>query len=131
MLDGKLTYLSGKELQTMLQGMSAENLKDLEIISNPSAKYDAEGTAGIININLKKNTLTGVNGTIYMGGQYNGLLGYTTGGTFNYKKGKWSSFVNADMARRIFSGMQPTFGYLIARAAVSGLLQTAGRKILH
>ena len=67
MIDGKLTYLSGKELQTMLQGMSAENLKDLEIITNPSAKYDAEGTAGIININLKKNDLTGINGSVYGG----------------------------------------------------------------
>jgi hypothetical protein len=94
MIDGKLTYLSGKELQTMLQGMSAENLKDLEIITNPSAKYDAEGTAGIININLKKNDLVGLNGSVYGGGQFNGLHGFSGGGTINYKKGKWGSFAN-------------------------------------
>lgn len=102
MIDGKLTYLSGKELQTLLQGMSAENLKDIEIITNPSAKYDAEGNSGILNINLKKNTLTGVNGSVYVGTQYNGLTGYSSGGTINYKKGKWSSSANFDAARRVF-----------------------------
>ncbi|QMU26845.1 outer membrane beta-barrel family protein [Adhaeribacter radiodurans] len=102
MIDGKLTYLSGKELQTMLQGMAAENLKDLELITNPSAKYDAEGTAGIININLKKNTLSGINGSIYGGYQYNNWNAYSMGGNLNVKKGKWNSFVNADFARRIF-----------------------------
>jgi hypothetical protein len=102
LIDGKLTYLSGKELQTMLQGMAAENLKDLEIITNPSAKYDAEGTAGIININLKKNTLSGINGSVYGGYQYNQQHAFSTGGNMNVKKGRWNSFVNADMARRIF-----------------------------
>jgi len=100
MIDGKLTYLSGKELQTLLQGMSAENLKALEIITNPSAKYDAEGTAGIININLKKNEIVGLNGSVYAGYQYNGLHGYTSGGNINYKKGNWNSFANLDVARR-------------------------------
>jgi hypothetical protein len=100
MIDGKLTYLSGKELQTLLQGMSAENLKDLEIITNPSAKYDAEGTAGIININLKKNQLGGINGSLYGGHSYNGLHGYSAGGNLNYKKGRWNSFATADVSRR-------------------------------
>ncbi|QNF35531.1 TonB-dependent receptor [Adhaeribacter swui] len=102
MIDGKLTYLSGKELQTMLQGMAAENLKDLELITNPSSKYDAEGTAGIININLKKNIMRGMNGSLYAGYQYNNWHAYSTGGNVNVKKGKWNSFVNADVARRIF-----------------------------
>jgi hypothetical protein len=67
MQDGRSSYLSGKELQNLLQGMSADNIKDLEIIANPSAKYDAEGASGIININLKKNTLSGLNGSVYAG----------------------------------------------------------------
>lgn len=102
MIDGKLTFLSGKELQTFLQGMSAENLKDIEIITNPSAKYDAEGTAGILNINLKKNTMTGLNGSINVSSQYNGMAGYSGGATINYKKGKSSSFVTVDLSRRPF-----------------------------
>jgi hypothetical protein len=101
MIDGKLTYLSGKELQTLLQGMPAENLKDLELITNPSAKYDAEGTAGIININLKKNQLGGLNGSWYAGHQYNGQHGYSGGANVNFKKGPWNSFATADVSRRI------------------------------
>jgi hypothetical protein len=100
MIDGKLTYLSGKELQTFLSGMSADNIKDLEIISNPSAKYDAEGSAGIINLNLKKNSLSGFNGSVYGGYQYNGVHGYANGGNLNYKKGKWSSAAMLDVSRR-------------------------------
>lgn len=100
MLNGKLTYLSGKELQNLLQGMSAENIKDLEIITNPSAKYEAEGASGIININLKKDPLYGMNGSIYGGHQYNRRHTYTGGGEISYKSGKWNSFANLDVARR-------------------------------
>ncbi|WP_207430774.1 outer membrane beta-barrel family protein [Sabulibacter ruber] len=100
MIDGKLTYLNGKQLQTMLQGMPAENLKNLEIIANPSAKFDAEGTSGIINLNLKKNTMSGLNGSVYAGYQYNREHGVNGGGNLNLKKGKWSSFANVDVNSR-------------------------------
>ena len=100
MLDGKLTYFSAKELQTILQAMSADNIKDLELIANPSAKYDAAGTAGIININLKKNQLGGLNGSVNAGGQYNGRAGVSAGGVLNYKRGAWNTFATLDLARR-------------------------------
>ncbi|RNI30530.1 outer membrane beta-barrel protein [Rufibacter latericius] len=100
MIDGKLTYLNGKQLQTMLQGMPADNLKNLEIIANPSSKFDAEGTAGIININLKKNTMTGLNGSVYGGYQNNTKSGANGGLNLNLKQGKWSSFATVDVAQR-------------------------------
>lgn len=100
MIDGRPTYLSAKELQTMLEGMPAENIKNIEIISNPSAKYDAEGTAGILNLNLKKNTLSGFNGSLYAGYQYRRQHLYNSGATLNYKKGKWNSFASLDLAER-------------------------------
>ncbi|MFD2513248.1 TonB-dependent receptor domain-containing protein [Pontibacter locisalis] len=100
MIDGRQAYLSGKELQNLLQSMSADNIKDLEIVTNPSAKYDAEGASGVININLKKNTTGGMNGSVYAGYQYSDLHGYTAGTDLNYKQGKWSSFVNLDVAER-------------------------------
>lgn len=100
MIDGKLTYLNGKQLQTMLQGMPAENLKNLEIIANPSAKYDAEGTSGLINLNFKKNTVAGLNGSVYGGYQFNEKHGMNGGGAINLKQGKWNSFASADMAHR-------------------------------
>ncbi|WP_018477554.1 outer membrane beta-barrel family protein [Pontibacter roseus] len=101
MINGKQSYLSGKELQNLLQGMSAENLKDLEIITNPSAKYDAEGTSGIININLKKNNQVGMSGSVYGGYQYNKLSTYTSGAELSHKSGKWNTTASFDLARRM------------------------------
>ncbi|WP_181306465.1 outer membrane beta-barrel family protein [Rufibacter sp. XAAS-G3-1] len=100
MIDGKLTYLDGKQLQTMLQGMPADNLKNLEIIANPSAKFDAEGSAGILNLNLKKNTLNGLNGSVYAGYLNNTKSGGNGGLNLNLKQGKWSSFASLDAAQR-------------------------------
>ncbi len=109
MLDGKLTYLSARDLRTLLEGMPAENLKNIEIITNPSAKFDAEGASGILNINLKKNDIRGMNGSMYAGYTYNGYQhAYSSGVALNYKSGKWNSFVNTDLARRAF-GRQATF----------------------
>ncbi|MTI33110.1 TonB-dependent receptor domain-containing protein [Xanthovirga aplysinae] len=99
MIDGRLTYLSAKELQNMMESMSAENIKDIEIITNPSAKYDAEGSSGIINIRLKKNQLSGINGSVNAGYQFNGIIGYNTGANINIKKGKWNSFTNLNARR--------------------------------
>lgn len=109
MLDGKLTYLSARDLRSLLEGMAAENIRNIEIITNPSSKYDAEGSSGILNINLKKNTVQGMNGSVYAGANYNfKQYGYSTGGSVNYKTGPWSSFLNLDMARRV-GGRDATF----------------------
>ncbi|HVF95949.1 MAG TPA: TonB-dependent receptor, partial [Flavisolibacter sp.] len=67
MIDGRLTYLSARDLRNLLEGTSAENIKSIEIITNPSSKYDAEGTSGIINIVFKKNVLQGINGSLNAG----------------------------------------------------------------
>ena len=100
MIDGRLTFLSDQELKVLLQGMPAENIESIEVITNPSAKYDAEGTSGILNIKLKKNTLSGLNGSIYGGYEYNQIHGYNVGTNLNYKKGNWNSFLNLDVRRR-------------------------------
>ncbi|RUA34044.1 MAG: hypothetical protein DSY77_07125 [Bacteroidetes bacterium] len=100
MIDGRRSYLSAADLQNMLQGMSADNIKTIEIINNPSAKYDAEGNAGIINITLKKNNIQGVNGSLNAGYRYNEMQNYNTGLQLNHKKGNWNSFINADLSQR-------------------------------
>ncbi|TBW30267.1 TonB-dependent receptor [Gramella sp. KN1008] len=99
LIDGRETYLSQQELKALLEGMSAENIESIEVITNPSAKYDAEGSSGILNIKLKKNTLSGLNGSIYGGYKYNEIHGYNVGANLNYKKGKWNSFLNLDLRR--------------------------------
>ena len=62
MLDGKPSYLTGPELANLLRSMPSNNLDQIEIMTNPSAKYDAAGNSGIINIKTKKNKQKGFNG---------------------------------------------------------------------
>ena len=73
-IDGKPSYLSGQQLKAMLDGTDGNTIEKIEIISNPSAKYDASGQGGIINIKTKKNMMRGLNGTLSAsyGGMYFG-----------------------------------------------------------
>ena len=63
MLDGRPTYLSGTELANLLRGMESSQIEQIEIMTNPPAKYDAAGNSGVINIKTKKNKLKGFNGS--------------------------------------------------------------------
>jgi outer membrane receptor protein involved in Fe transport len=109
MIDGKQTYLSARDLRTMLEGMSAENIRNIEIITNPSSRYEAEGLSGIININLKKNTQRGINGSVYAGINYNDHhWGHSFGANINHKAGEWNSFLSVDRLRRV-GGREATF----------------------
>ncbi len=63
MIDGRLNRLPMEAVVQMLSGMNASNIDKVELISNPPAKYDAEGDAGLINIVLKKNVNEGTNGS--------------------------------------------------------------------
>lgn len=64
MIDGKPSYLSARQIAVILKSLPSNQIANIEIITSPSAKYDARGNAGIININLKKSDKKGVNGTI-------------------------------------------------------------------
>jgi len=95
MINDRQTYMSANDLANFLRAMPAENIKSIEVINNPSARFDAEGSAGVINIRLKKNTVDGMFGNVQAGGQYNGFWAPIAGVSLNVKKGKWSS--NADL----------------------------------
>lgn len=69
LVDGKQTALTGFGNQTGLDNIPASAIEKIEIINNPSAQYDANGNAGIINIIYKKNKQEG----------FNGKIGFTTG----------------------------------------------------
>lgn len=58
LMDGKQSYLSGQDLANLLKNMPANQLESIEIMTQPSAKYDASGNSGIINIKTKKNNLS-------------------------------------------------------------------------
>ncbi|HYO21597.1 MAG TPA: TonB-dependent receptor [Flavisolibacter sp.] len=109
MIDGRLTYLSARDLRNLLESTPAENIKSIEIITSPSAKYDAEGTGGIINIVFRKNVMQGINGTVNINYSTN-LKQHMAGGgaTINHKSGRWNSFLITDINRRA-SGREATF----------------------
>ena len=92
MLDGKPSYLTGPELTNLLKSMPSANLDQIEIMTNPSAKYDAAGNAGIINIKTKKNKQVGFNGNINLAyGQ--GIYSKTNNSlNLNYRTGKFNLF---------------------------------------
>jgi hypothetical protein len=88
LLDGKQTYLSGKELVDLLKSMPSSGIKSIEIISSPGAKYDAAGSAGIINIKTNKLQIPGFNGTATTGISYGMNLRQNQDISFNYRKSK-------------------------------------------
>lgn len=94
MINDRPTYMSATDLANFLRAMPADNIKSLEVINNPSARFDAEGSAGVINIILKKNTVDGVFGNVQAGGQYNGLWAPIAGLALNVKKNKWTTTLN-------------------------------------
>ncbi|WP_448634379.1 hypothetical protein [Pedobacter panaciterrae] len=62
LIDDKPTYLSGADLENYLKSLPSSSLEQIEIMTNPPAKYDAAGNAGVINIKTKKGNLKGFNG---------------------------------------------------------------------
>ncbi len=66
-IDGKPTQLDAKSLADYLKSINSNDVEAIEMISNPSAKYDASGSSGIINIRLKKNKKIGTNGSVSAG----------------------------------------------------------------
>ena len=93
MIDGKPSYLGGAELTNLLRSMSSTNLDQIEIMTNPSAKYDAAGNSGIINIKTKKSKQKGFNGNVTLGyGQ--GIYAKTNNSlNLNYRNGKFNVFI--------------------------------------
>lgn len=92
-INGRPTPIRGPQLASYLKSLPANVIDRVEVIPNPSAKYDPEGMAGIINIALKSNVDLG------MSGAFNGAVSngdrYNSSGNFGYQSGPWTSFVNA------------------------------------
>ncbi len=97
LIDGRPTQMSSKELANFLRGMPGSTIDKIELITNPSARFDAQGNAGIINIRLKKNKLKGTNGNITTG--YTQQKHYRSNGSINlnHRHGKINTFINADI----------------------------------
>jgi outer membrane receptor protein involved in Fe transport len=95
LIDGKPAYLSGDNLTNYLKNLSSNQLDQIEIMSQPSAKYDASGNSGVINIKTKKNRNSGLNGTITTSAIIAKYFKNTNNFTINWRKGKVNLFGNA------------------------------------
>ncbi|HEX8528626.1 MAG TPA: TonB-dependent receptor, partial [Cytophagales bacterium] len=92
LIDGKPSGLTGADRAAVLQQIPAASIERIEVVTNPSARYDAEGMSGIINVVLKKNQRTGFNGTASASAgtrhKYNGSL------NLNYRTPKFNAYTN-------------------------------------
>lgn len=93
-IDGKPSPLSGTDLSEYLKTIQSASIESIEIISNPSAKYEAAGNAGIINIRLKKNKSFGTNGTVNAGYNIGTYSKYNAGLSLNHRDRNINVFGN-------------------------------------
>lgn len=97
LIDGKPATLLGGDDANALQSLPASSIESVEVITNPSAKYDAQGMTGIINIVTKREKKFGLNGSVNVGvgtrDKYNGGL------SLNLKNEKWNVFLNSNYRR--------------------------------
>jgi len=97
MIDGKISYLTGADLANYLKNLPADQISQLEIMANPSSRYDAAGTGGIINIKLKKNSNIGLNGSANATLAQGIYLRESMGVNLNYRKNGWNWFGNGSV----------------------------------
>jgi iron complex outermembrane recepter protein len=98
MIDGKPSPLGGADLMNYLKSIPATMIEKIELITNPSSRFDASGNAGIINIKFKKDQRQGLNGNLsvaYGQGVYHKP---NVGVNANYRKKKWNIFGNYSVA---------------------------------
>ncbi len=100
LIDDRPTYLSGEDLTGLLKSMSSNLIDRIEVMKKPSARYDAQGTAGIINIITKKERKFGINGSVFAGGGY--AQNPKLNGGFN---------LTARTGKFVFSANYSYFGY--------------------
>lgn len=94
LIDNKPTYLSGQDLANLLKNMPSSNLDQIEIMTNPPARYDAAGNSGIINIKTKKSKIKGFNGSVTVGGGMGINPKANESVNLNYRTGKVNLFGN-------------------------------------
>jgi hypothetical protein len=114
MIDGKISYLTGTELSNFLRNLPADQISQLEIMSNPSSRYDAAGTGGLVNIKLKKNANIGMNGSANLTYAQGFYAREALGVNMNYRKNAWNVFGNAS------AGLRPMMekNYLLRKFSV-------------
>lgn len=100
MMDGKPAYLTGQQLSNLLKSMPSSAIEQIEIMTNPSAKYDASGNSGIINLRTRKNKMVGFNGSNSVAYSQGILPRLSNSINLNYRKDKINLFGNYNYSHR-------------------------------
>jgi hypothetical protein len=98
-IDGRPSPLSGTDLANFLKSLQSSQVESIQLITNPSAKYEAAGNAGIINIVLKKNKAFGTNGSVAAGWNIGTFPKYNGSVSLNHRNAKVNLFGNAGVNR--------------------------------
>ena len=117
MIDGRPTQMSSKELAIFLRALPGSTLDKIEIISNPSSRFDAQGNAGIINIKIKKNKIKGTNGNVSAGYTFRDHYASNASLNINRRTGKVNAWVNASGD----NNLQHTSGYINREVTTAGI----------
>lgn len=126
-INGKASGLTADNQGDILQQMPAESIEKIEVITNPSAKHSPEGTAGIINIVLKRNRKAGHYGSVQAGADSKG--GYNASGNINYSSGKFDAYASLNYRSHKRDNGGKTYTQYFDREAYQ--LQTSDGKREH
>lgn len=111
LIDGKESGLSGMSTQDALRTIQAEMIERVEVVTNPSVRYDAEGTAGIINIVLKKEKRNGFNGVVNLRAGYPWQYGLGVNLNYRMKRFNWFFGYNYNRRTNVGGGIRQTKRY--------------------
>lgn len=100
-IDGKPSPMAGTDLAAYLRSIQSTDIESIELIENPSAKYDASGNAGIVNIKFKKNKKFGTNGSASLGYNQGIYAKYNGNVSLNYRNKKVNIFSNLSGNRNL------------------------------
>jgi outer membrane receptor protein involved in Fe transport len=129
LIDGKESAMAGNNIAQLLQSLPANSIERVEVVTNPSSKYDAEGQSGIINIVMKKNVRTGLNGSLNLnGGSYRNFGG---GLDLNYRDKRFNYFGNYSLNRRRNLGDGTNSTQLLSNNSFTDNISESNRRNLN
>jgi len=118
-INGRELKMSRTDIASMLKNLPPNSIEKIEIMRTPSAKYDASGAGGIVNVVLKKGVKIGLNGSVNIGAQQGVYGNQFAGFNLSNNDDKWSSYVNANLTSQNNSQQLNTDRYLSADTMLS------------
>jgi hypothetical protein len=99
MIDDRPTHLTGAQLANLLKSMPSSSIERIEAMDNPSARYDAEGIGGILNIKTKRTRMMGYSGSVFTGARYHREFVQDGGFDLNFRNNNFTVFANFNISQ--------------------------------